>query len=170
MEKEIWKPIKGYEGLYEISNMGRIKGLERKSKNRTYPLILLKLKKDTHGYLQAFLYKNNIRKTYLVHRLVASAFIDNPNNYKEINHIDEDKTNNKISNLEWCSRIYNVNYGNRTLKTTKKVKQYDLNKNYIKTWNSMSEAAQKLKIHVSGISGCCKGINKTCGGYIWKYA
>lgn len=150
--------------------MGRIKGLERKSKNRTYPLILLKLKKDTHGYLQAFLYKNNIRKTYLVHRLVASTFIDNPNNYKEINHIDEDKTNNKISNLEWCSRIYNVNYGNRTLKTTKKVKQYDLNKNYIKTWNSMSEAAQKLKIHVSAISGCCKGINKTCGGYIWEYA
>ena len=150
--------------------MGRIKGLERKSKNRTYPLILLKLKKDPHGYLQAFLYKKNIRKTYLVHRLVASTFIDNPNNYKEINHIDEDKTNNKISNLEWCSRIYNVNYGNRTLKTTKKVKQYDLNKNYIKTWNSMSEAAQKLKIHVSGISGCCKGINKTCGGYIWKYA
>ena len=168
-KNEEWKDIVGYEGLYQVSNLGRIKALERKYKHRTYPSIILKLREDTHGYLQTFLYKKNIRKTYLVHRLVAVAFIKNPNHYDEVNHIDEDKTNNKLSNLEWCNRNYNVNYGNRTLKTAKKIEQYDLNNNFIKAWNSIAEASRKLKVASSGISACCIGINKTCGGYIWKY-
>ena len=168
-KSEIWKDIVGYEGLYKVSNYGRVKALERNRKYRTYPSIILKLRKDTHGYLQAFLYKNNVRKAYLVHRLVAQAFLKNGNIGQEINHIDEDKTNNKLTNLEWCNRNYNVNYGNRTLKTAKKINQYALNGKFIKQWNSLSDASRNLRISVSGISACCRNINKTCGGYIWRY-
>lgn len=166
---EQWKDIVGYEGLYQISNLGRLKSLKRIYSHRIYPSKILSIRKDTHGYMQAFLYKNNQRKVYLVHRLVAKAFLDNPNNCKEVNHIDEDKTNNKISNLEWCNRNYNVNYGNRTSKTSVKVEQYDLQNNLIKERNSISEASRKLNIAISGISACCRKINKTSGGYIWKY-
>lgn len=168
-KNEEWKDIIGYEGLYQVSNLGRVKALERKYEHRTYPSIILKLRKDTSGYLQAFLYKNNKRKAWLVHRLVAINFIENQNNYKEVNHIDEDKTNNQVNNLEWCDRNYNVNFGNRTLNTERKIEQYDLQGNLIKKWNSISEASRKLHIACSGISACCRGVNKTCNGYVWKY-
>lgn len=113
--KEIWKDIKGYEGLYQISNLGRIKSLERKIIRQHSTTMLLKEKilkqQNMNGYKIVRLSKNNTIKQYLVHRLVAVAFIKNPNNYKEINHKDEDKSNNKLDNLEWCSHNYNINYG-----------------------------------------------------------
>ena len=108
MKKEYWKPVVGYEGLYEVSNLGRVKSLKF-GKER-----ILKPQKDTSGYLCVTLCKNNNQCQFKVHRLVAEAFIPNPNNLPQTNHKDECKTNNIASNLEWCDRKYNVNYGTRT--------------------------------------------------------
>ena len=155
---EIWKPIKGYEGLYEVSNFGRIKSLKRlvKSHNKwgeCYIIInekILKTSDNKLGYLFVKLFKNNKAKTYYIHRLVAEHFIPNPNNYKEVNHKDECKTNNVVTNLEWCDRKYNVNYGNRTKRVTEKLKnkkewskpviQYTLDGQFVKEWESINEA------------------------------
>ena len=112
MEKEIWKDIAGYEGLYKVSNLGRIKKLGNNFSCKEKILV----NSDCHGYLHVNLYKNGTRKSYLVHRLVALSFIENTNNYMEINHIDENKHNNCVENLEWCTRKYNNNYGLHKIK------------------------------------------------------
>ena len=110
--KEIWKNIKGYEGLYQVSNLGRVKSLERKDNlGRKVNEKILKNRNATHGYIAVILSKDSNKKTYRVHRLVAEAFIPNPNKYLEVNHKDENKSNNRIDNLEWCDRKYNCNYG-----------------------------------------------------------
>ena len=106
---EKWLPIPNYEGKYWISNYGRLKNNNQIMK----PMVA------TNGYLIACLWKNNKQKKFVIHRLVANAFIDNPNNYEEVNHLDEDKTNNRIDNLEWCSHKYNMNYGNVRNKISK---------------------------------------------------
>ena len=110
---EIWKPIKGYEGLYEISNFGRVKALKRKRNcNRGYGIIKEHIMKQTSGnsnyYRVPLTNEKHIKKYYLVHRLVAIAFIDNKENKPEVNHIDGNKLNNNVNNLEWCDRQYNV--------------------------------------------------------------
>lgn len=107
---EIWKQIKGYEGKYEVSNYGKVRSLN--FNNIKHKIKLLKPLNNNRGYLQVRL----SNRWYKVHRLVAEAFIPNLNNYSEVNHIDEDKCNNRVDNLEWCSRTYNVNYGTRGLK------------------------------------------------------
>lgn len=109
-------------------------------------------------YYSVTLKNNGNSKIIRVHRLVAQAFIPNTNDYKEINHIDENKLNNKVDNLEWCDRIYNIRYS-----LSKSVKQYDLQGNYIKTWECISEASGDLKIDKSHISDVCKGKRKTAG-------
>lgn len=108
--EEIWKGIKGYEGKYQVSNLGKVKTLNyhRSCKER-----ILKNLINTHGYLYVILSKNCICKNLTIHRLVAAAFIDNPENLPEVNHIDENKTNNCVSNLEFCNRKYNINFGTR---------------------------------------------------------
>ena len=103
---EEWKNVIGYEGLYEVSNKGNVRNIRRNT--------LLKLSKNNYGYIKVFLYKNGIRTCLSVHRLVAQAFIPNPDNLPQVNHKDEDKTNNSVDNLEWCNQKYNVNYGHRT--------------------------------------------------------
>lgn len=108
MQTEIWKPVVGYEGLYEVSSLGRVKSLKYGREKILKPL------KHRDGYLQVGLYKNEKQKRFFVHRLVAEAFLSNPKGLHEINHLDEDKSNNSISNIEWASRSYNVNYGTRT--------------------------------------------------------
>ena len=114
---EIWKDIEGYEGLYKVSNLGRIKSLPKFHKTRYSGYMkkerILKPRFDTYGYLMVVLCKNKKEKNYLVHKLVANAFIPNTKNYDCINHKDEDKTNNCVDNLEWCDRYYNNNYGTR---------------------------------------------------------
>ena len=158
-EEEIWRVIEGYEGLYWVSNFGRIK-----SKNK-----ILKLTK--RNYVEVGLIKNGVVKTFYVHRLVANAFIPNPNNYFYINHKDENKLNNHVDNLEWCTKSYNNNYGTRTQKTRKKVCQYDINNNFIKLWDGIRVASRGLNIPSQQISQCCNNTKyrKTAGGYIWKY-
>lgn len=155
---EEWKDISGYEGLYEVSNLGRVR---RNGK-------ILKPLKDS-GYLRAHLSKNGIAKKVLIHRLVAFAFIPNPNNYPEINHKDEDKTNNTVENLEWCSREYNINYGTRNERVSKPVLQYDRLGNFIREWPSGLKAEEELGINNGNISSCCSGKVKTAGGFVWRF-
>lgn len=113
---EIWKPIKGYEGLYEISNLGNVKCVEHKCKGRFGNLRTVKehmmkcVLNKTNGYYYVSLSKGDRGKTFAVHRLVANAFIPNPNNLQILNHIDENKQNNVIDNLEWCTSLYNNTY------------------------------------------------------------
>ena len=134
--EEIWKDKKDYEGHYQVSNCGRVKSIKFGKE------IILK-QNIKGGYYSVVLSKNGILKNYLVHRLVAEAFLDNPDNLPQVNHKDECKTNNIVSNLEWCDRKYNVNYGSRNKRAAEKlskiVRQYDLNGNFTKEWKSTRE-------------------------------
>lgn len=113
MKNVVWKDIEGYEGIYQISNYGEVMRLmSYDSRNHLRNSKILKQRKNKDGYMVVGLHKNSKEKKYLVHRLVAKAFISNPNKLPEINHIDENKQNNSVPNLEWCNRKYNVNYGN----------------------------------------------------------
>lgn len=113
MKNVLWKDIEGYEGIYQISNFGEVMRLmSYDSRHHLRNSKILKQRKNSEGYMIVGLHKNGKEKKFLVHRLVAQAFISNPKNYPEINHIDENKHNNFASNLEWCNREYNVNYGN----------------------------------------------------------
>lgn len=171
--QEIWKDIKGYEGLYQISNLGRIMSLARNGNiNKNH---ILNKYYHHSGYQVVNLCKNNYRKNYRVHRLVAEAFIPNPNNLPQINHKDENKTNNCMDNLEWCDSKYNINYGNRIKKSSDKhskpVCMFDKKDNYIKTYKSIVDAFEETGISKAHISSCCRKRygRKTAGGYIWKY-
>lgn len=110
---EEWKDVVGYEGLYRVSNFGRVKSLRRTATNgrRSVPERILKTHEVRDGYITVVLYKNKIPKRLSVHRLVATAFLQNKNNYPFVNHKDENKKNNHVENLEWCTREYNMNYG-----------------------------------------------------------
>lgn len=161
---EIWNDILGYEGLYEVSNWGRIR---RNGK------ILRPRKSGYYGYLSVALSKNGNERQVLIHRLVASAFLPNPQNFPCINHKDEDKTNNAVDNLEWCDHQYNCNYGTRNErvaeKKSKPVIQYDLLGNFIEEYKSTHEAERKTRIDNNCISRCCNGKYKTAGGFVWRY-
>lgn len=153
--KEIWKPIKEYEKLYEVSNFGNVRSIKRQGTKGN----ILKFGKRKDGYLQVYLYKNGKGKNFLVHRVVMESFFKK-NNLLDINHKDENKTNNKLENLEYCTKKYNMNYGNRPYKNAKKVNQYDLNNNIIKMWKSIREASRNTNINQSHI---------VTGGFIWRY-
>lgn len=157
--KEEWKDIKEYEGIYEVSNFGKVRSLKfGKVKIRNGY-------KDSNGYLQIDLWNKGKKRMFLIHRLVAQAFLNNPNNYEEVNHMDKNIENNSVYNLEYCNRIYNVRYGNRT----KKINQYDLQGNFIKEWASSKDIERQLHFPSSTIKACCNGKFKTSHNYIWKY-
>lgn len=177
MEKEIWKDIAGYEGLYQVSNYGRVRSLNRIIHyNRGYDLLckgkIIGLHITNTGYYRAHLYNHQKCKKVFVHRLVAEAFIPNPNNHPVINHKDENKLNNKADNLEWCTYSYNSQYGTaikrRTKKTTKLVYQYTLEKKLVRIWKSGVEA-EKHGYNRSRITACCNGRSKTHCGYLWSH-
>ena len=141
--------------------------------NNTKEIKKLKPRKIKGGYLNVTLTINNKPKQYLVHRLVALEFIQNTNNYKEINHKNEDKTDNRVENLEWCDRSYNINYGNRLIKfansISKSVIQYTLDGVFVREWKSIAEIGREKGYDTSYISKCCRGIYKTSHNFIWKY-
>lgn len=172
---EVWKDINGYEGLYKISSLGRVKSLNYK---RTGKERILKLDIDGKGYIQVVLCKNGRGKMHRVHRLVAQAFIPNPDNLPCINHRDECKTNNIVDNLEFCSYKYNLTYGSRIKrvsekqingKASKKVFQYTLNGEFVAEYPSTMEVQRQLGYSQGNISLCCNGKLKTAYGYIWSY-
>ena len=170
MTYEKWKDIEGYEGLYQISNLGRIRSFYNYRRDGTN-ILKPRLKR---GYYQVGLRKNGERKWHHLHRLVAKAFIPNPNNLPQINHKDENKTNNVIDNLEWCSVSYNNCYGTRRErvkeKTGKKVLQYDKEMNLIKEYPSIADATKEMGLKsISSICNCCRGVTETSKNYIWKY-
>lgn len=152
LPNEIWKDI--CDG-YKVSNYGRVLSLAKTTiRGRKYDKILSASKKD-NGYYTVSINGNN----EYVHRLVAKAFIDNPNNLNEINHKDEDKSNNRVDNLEWCTKSYNVSYSKSI-----KIKIYNGTETI---YNSVSEAAIKNNVSASAIYNCLYGKSKTYGGYEW---
>jgi hypothetical protein len=195
MEKEIWRDIAGYEGYYQVSNFGRVRSLDKmqnyNGSARLHKGKILKPNNDGRGYLIVDLSKNNRSVTRTIHRLVAMAFLDNPNNLPQVNHKDEVKTNNFVfvnedgtvdydkSNLEWCTVSYNVNYGNaaveRGLKQrndrnkSKLTAMYTLDGNLIDIYPSAREASRLTGIPKTLIYKCCKGENKTAKGFVFKY-
>ena len=164
----LWKDVPGYEGIYEVSNEGMIRG-----KNG-----LRKLQINCHGYYYIKLCNNGHEKKYQVHRLVAKAFLPNPNEYKEINHKDENPKNNRVDNLEWCDRTYNNNYGTRNKRAGKAISEalslpvmcFDKYGFYVKTYRSAKVAAKELglKSH-SGITFCTGKKRDKAGGFYWRY-
>jgi len=189
-ETEVWKDIKGYEGYYQISNKGRIHSLNRtitdkrgfkyKKKGKE-----LKPHKGENGYIYISLKKNNFTKTFTIHRLVATYFTFNPLRLPEVNHIDENKENNKADNLEWCTHKYNNSYGTKNSRAmqnrdssyvsiqnkkrlSKKVFQYDFNNNLIRIWPSTQEC-QRNGFSQGCVAACCRGEYKQYYGYKWSY-
>ena len=174
---EEWKDINGYEGLYQISNTGKVKSIGRHKKQGARPIewqddMIIKQRKNRCGYFYLILHKDGEKKTKTIHSLVGEAFIENPEAFPQINHKDENKENNHSSNLEWCSASYNVNYGTRnerSKKTQQKpVAQLNLDGTLIKVWDGVSEAARGLGIYTGNISSCCKGRLHKTGGYRWE--
>jgi hypothetical protein len=170
---EIWKDIKGYEGMYQVSSLGRVKSLERTTKNQYCKSnYIMKLTIQKSGYKRIGLYKGRKQNYYSIHRLVAEAFIPNPNHLPCVNHKDENQLNNNANNLEWCDYKYNNCYGTRLLRVSntkkKKVAQYDKNDNLIKIWDSEQDAIKTLGIS-NHIYDVCNNLRKTCGGFKWKF-
>lgn len=165
--KEEWKPVEGFEGIYDVSSEGRVKRVKNGANN------ILKPFKNKKGYLGVDLHDCGRRLSAKIHRLVAIAFIPNPMGYLEINHKDENKANNAVSNLEWCTRQYNVKYGTgakRGIDQLKKVVcQYNYDGELIKKWPSAKELSRELGLDCACIVRCCNGIMKTFHGYIWVY-
>lgn len=167
--EEIWKDIEGYEGLYQVSNMGRVKSVRKN--------IILR-EGISRGYSVLNLSKNGKPLTKKVHRLVANAFIPNPDNLPQVNHKDENKANNCVENLEWCDCKYNLNYGtgnkkrglsNTNGKLSKPVCQYSKDGCFIKEWKSIRDIERITGYDSGHISECCRNIRKTAHGYLWKY-
>lgn len=199
LPNEEWRDIEEYEGLYQVSNKGRVKSLSRYTRHGRFikeQLLSLSL---GDRYLIVSLSLDNIRKTYSVHRLVAKAFLSNPNNLPMINHKDEDPTNNLVENLEWCTCLYNNNYGTRNKRLSNTLKGHSVS-NSVKSKISKSEigkicmyqwrpvvqiskegeflgvfptitmAAKILRIGRTSIRQCCIGSKDFAGGFKWRYA
>lgn len=162
---ESWKPIPNYENLYEINTLGEVRSLcGRYGKNK-----ILKACVNSRGYSLVTLCKDGKQKSFNVHRLVAELFIPNPDGLPCINHKDEDKTNNNVSNLEWCSYYYNNVYGQRLTKSAMKRSIPVVCVETGTVYASSQSAAQKTGICQSSISSCCNGKAKTAGGFHWRY-
>lgn len=170
---EIWKDIIGYENEYQVSNLGNVRSIPRKRKNKqgevTKRGVVLKRMKDRIGYEHVVLLKSGKRRYSLVHRLVAEAFLPKIDGMNEINHKDEDKTNNCVDNLEWCSRIYNMNYGTRPNVHSKPVIRQTMEGAYIDEFLSANEAERETGVSRGNISSCCNGRTKSAGGFKWVY-
>ena len=164
---EEWRDIKGYEGLYQVSNLGRVRSLNCRGHKGCIGILTPRL--DGKGYEMVALYKEGKARNTKVHRLVAQAFIPNPNNYPQVNHKDEDKTNNNVDNLEWCTNEYNHNYGTRNERVAKSLSKKVICITTGEIFNSMREACRKYDINTGRMTECCQGKRKTAGGYKWEY-
>lgn len=170
---EIWKPVPEFEGRYEVSTEGRVRSWVNNYGNRRNEPKILNPRNDRDGYSKVALCNKGKMNNFLVHRLVAMTFIQNPLNLPCINHKDEDKTNNRIDNLEWCDRKYNNNYGSRNERISKvnsrSVLQYDRFGNLVKEWSSTIEVSRQTGWCHGNISKCCNGKYNTAYGFVWRY-
>ena len=181
--KEIWKPIDGYEGIYEISNMGEVRRIAyfdnaSYSHHKSNLFSPMKTYITQHGYKRIKLSNAGVEKHLTIHRLVAKAFVDNPNNYKIVNHKDLNKLNNIADNLEWCTQKDNVQHAlkslppkswNQNRDKAKRVGQYDLSGKLLNIYDSAREAERQTNCSQSHISSCCNGDRKTHKGFKWGY-
>lgn len=191
-EGEEWKDISGYEGIYQISSFGRVLSIPRKGTKGG----IVRPSYSNSGYLQVHLCKDRVVETHQVHRLVAKHFLENHHEYPEVNHKDENKSNNCVENLEWCTRLYNVRYGSGikrmaqahdyqevsiksvmhhdyaeiAKKEAKPVLQLSTDGRVIRKWNSVRAAARHFKSSAGNIVSACRGKYKTACGYQWAYA
>jgi hypothetical protein len=189
MKKEVWKDVVGYKGYYKVSNLGRIKGIARlikTGKNRkTHLPEKIKVKGlNTWGYEMLGLSKKDIKKMYSVHRLVALAFIPNPENKREVNHKNGIKTDNRVENLEWLTPKENTRHAfdvlhvkgsmlgkkGKDCHNSKPVNQYDMNYKFIKSFESLTHASEELGINKTCICLCCKHKIKSSAHFKWEYA
>ena len=181
---EIWKDIEGYEGLYQVSNTGQVKSLNYKGRG---VVKLLKQAINYNGYKRVSLYKDGKQKHYFVHRLVAMTFIPNPDDLPIINHKDENKTNNNVNNLEWCTHKYNNNYGTvkerlsestkgrykgKNSPNAKPILMYDIEGNFIRRFDCIHDTNEYFgkEYAYKNVSACLTGRRKTVFGYVFKYA
>lgn len=171
---ESWKDIDGYNGLYQVSDQGRIKSFRRWKRAGQPDEYILKPSLANNGYLQVTLYTGNSRRKFLVHRIVASAFVANPNNYTCINHKDENRLNNAADNLEWCTIAYNNNYGTAKFRAmitaSKPVEQYLVSGQFLARYVCTAVAAEITGIPKSVIKSCCIGECNTGHGFVWRYS
>ena len=177
--KEVWKDIKDFEGLYQVSNLGRVRSLPRNTTSGK----ILKPRKDIYGYVSVCLFKEGVRYWKKIHRLVAQEFIAIPNGLKDesnlqVNHINEVKTDNRVENIEYCDCSFNINYGSRNErvaeamtngKLSKAVFQCYLDGTVIREFPSTHEVERQLGFKHSYISDCCNGKIICAYGYIWRY-
>lgn len=180
---EVWKPIPEYEGLYEVSNMGRVRSLFRYKK-------ILKPSPNWNGYATVELWKDHKRKRITIHRLVATCFCENPENKPFVNHLDETKTNNRADNLEWVTHIENCNYGTaiarrlehtdyrnrrysvearerQLLAVSKPITQYTKDGKFIRAWASASECSKETGMSISGIRSVVNGKRNSIFGFVF---
>ena len=178
MTKEVWRDVKGYEGLYQVSSDGRVKSLERKfidkiGRERYVKECILKSAIDRYGYPLVSLYAGGKQKMHTVHRLVCEAFHENPDNKPQVNHINEIKTDNRASNLEWATARENSNFGTRNERVAKArsklVGQYAQDGELIKVWPSTMEVERQAGFSNGNISQAANGKYKHAYGFIWKY-
>lgn len=198
MENEIWKDVPNYEGYYQVSNLGNVKSLSRKRKagiENVFAILkerYLTPKDNKHGYLYVDLSKEKNVKRFYIHRLVLMAFLDNYDGSKEVNHINEIKSDNRLCNLELCNHKYNANYGTKIERTkATMIKNDSINKiimkrnlngsygaeksviavkdNIVLDFKSISEASRKLGVSAGHICNCCKGIRNIANGYKFYY-
>lgn len=191
-DKEKWRSIEGYEGLYLVSNMGKIKSVKPYTKGGIYSgkqrrETILKTGINGSGYFVVSLYKKLVKKTFILHRVVALTFIPNPENKPQVNHKNGNKLDNRVENLEWNTISENQKHSFRIgirkpsitmagrsgekSPTSKRVNQFDKEGKLVASFVSAKEAGQKMKLDNSQISAACRSIGKkTAGGYIWKYA
>ncbi len=176
--REIWKDVVGYENLYKVSNFGLVKRIKTGKKvgsgNYERNELVLKQRKNNKGYAIVDLYKSNKRGQFLVHRLVTLSFIPKPDSCDFVNHIDEDKNNNHLANLEWCTRKYNMNHGTAKyrigIKNSIKINMLSKDGGFIRSFDSAKQAERELKINNSNINECLRTKRKSAGGFIWQYA
>lgn len=174
----MWKDVIGYEGLYQVSDEGQVRSYGKYIQVRPNCTIyregkILWPEVCKNGYLRVQLYKDNSRNHKLIHRLVAEAFIPNPNNLETVNHKNENKQDNSIDNLEWMSAVDNIRYGTgiqrKSSSKKRPVKQLSLEGELIRVWDSARDAEAELGIKNSSICSCCRGKQKTAGNFKWEY-
>lgn len=180
LPNEEWRDIKDFEGLYQVSNYGRVKSYKR---NGNFSTLIRKPRINKQGYLYLNLHKNNTYKTCKIHRLVCETFIDCIEHKSWVNHKDGNKLNNMVDNLEWCTpsenathaynnnlrKVWNKGKKYADTKLNKKVNQYDLKGNFIKCWDCIKEASDYYGVCSSSIIRVCQGTKKRCKGFVWRY-